>query len=143
MISFQVRSVRSTMISFQARSVRSAIISFQARPVRSTMISFQARSVRSTMISVVHLLHNHATSTDKMICLLEFNGICERAYNTWTFLITLLRLYTTIIAPPRDKTNKVSVRPAKAQISLSIRVFAVRSVGSYGPKLSSCGQRRL
>ena len=24
-----------------------------------------------------------------------------------------------------------------------IRVFAVRSMGSYGPKLSSCGQRRL
>ena len=45
------------------------------------------------------------------------------------------------------KTDKVTVRPAKTQISLGIRpvwsVFAVRSVGSLGPKLSSCGQRRL
>ena len=33
--------------------------------------------------------------------------------------------------PPHDKTSKVSVRPAKTQISLGIRpVFAVRSVGS-------------
>ena len=36
--------------------------------------------------------------------------------------------------PPRDKTNKVSVRAAKTQISLGIRpvwsVFAVRSMGS-------------
>ena len=51
--------------------------------------------------------------------------------------------------PPHDKTNKMTVRPAKTQISPGIhppsliRVFAVRSVGSYGPKLSSCGQRRL
>ena len=61
-----------------------------------------------------------------------------------------------------DKTNKMTVRPAKTQISLGIRplvlsrvgsiykhpprlirVFALRSVGSYGPKLSSCRQRRL
>ena len=36
--------------------------------------------------------------------------------------------------PPHDKTNKMSVRPAKTQISLDIRpvwsVFAVRSMGS-------------
>ena len=41
----------------------------------------------------------------------------------------------------------MTVRPAKTQISLGIRpvwsVFAVRSVGSLGPELSSCGQRRL
>ena len=42
-----------------------------------------------------------------------------------------LRLYE----PPQDKTNKVTVRPAKTQISLGIgpsliRVFAVHSVGS-------------
>ena len=46
--------------------------------------------------------------------------------------------------PRHDKTNKMSVRPAKTQISLGIRpvwsVFAVRSIGL---KLSSSGQRRL
>ena len=36
-----------------------------------------------------------------------------------------------IIEQPHDKTNKVSVRPAKTQISLGIsRVFAVRVLGS-------------
>ena len=38
----------------------------------------------------------------------------------------------SIYEPPRDKTNKVSVRQAMTQISLGIRY-----------KLSSCGQRRL
>ena len=34
-----------------------------------------------------------------------------------------------ILEPPRDKNNKVSVRPAKTQISLGVRpVFAVRSM---------------
>ena len=46
-----------------------------------------------------------------------------------------------------DKTNKMTLRPAKTQISLGIcqvwSVFAVHSMGSQGPKLSSCGQRRL
>ena len=48
---------------------------------------------------------------------------------------------------PHDKTNKMTVRPAKTQMSLGIRpiwsVFSVRSMGSYGPKPSSCEQRRL
>ena len=39
-----------------------------------------------------------------------------------------------IYEPQHDKTNKVSVRPAKTQISLGIRqvwsVFAVRFMGS-------------
>ena len=52
---------------------------------------------------------------------------------------------TTTSEPPHDKTSKVTVRPAK--ISLGIRpvwsVFAVRSVGSLGPELSSCGQQTL
>ena len=43
-------------------------------------------------------------------------------------------LHKTHAEPPRDKTNKVTVHPAKTQISLDIRpvwsVFAVRSVGS-------------
>ena len=55
--------------------------------------------------------------------------------------------YSLGFEPRHDKTNKVSVCPAKTQISLGIRpvwsVFAVRSMGSQGPKLSSCAQRRL
>ena len=47
----------------------------------------------------------------------------------------------------QDKTNKVTVRPAKTQISLGIHpvgsVFAVRSMGGQGPKISSCRQQRL
>ena len=49
--------------------------------------------------------------------------------------------------PWHDKTNKMSVRPVKTQISLDIRPvwseFAVHSVGSSGPKVSSCRQQRL
>ena len=46
-----------------------------------------------------------------------------------------------IIKPPRDKTNKMTVRPAKTQISLGIR--PVWSGCALGFKLASCGQRRL
>ena len=50
--------------------------------------------------------------------------------------------------PRHDKTNKMSVRPAKIQSQPGhppslISVFAVRSMGSLGPKGSSCVQRRL
>ena len=45
--------------------------------------------------------------------------------------------------PRHDKTNKISVHPAKTRISLGIQVFAVHSMDSKGPKVSSCGQRRL
>ena len=49
--------------------------------------------------------------------------------------------------PPHDKTNKITVRPLKTQISLGIcpiwSVFAVPSMGSCGPNLSLCRQRRL
>ena len=45
------------------------------------------------------------------------------------------------------RPTKWHVRPAKTQISLGIcpvwSVFTVRLMGSYGPKLSSCRQRRL
>ena len=46
--------------------------------------------------------------------------------------------------PPHDKTNKMTVYPAKTQISLGIRpvwsVFAVRSMDSLGLNVSSCGE---
>ena len=46
--------------------------------------------------------------------------------------------------PRNDKTNKMTVRPAKTQISLGIRpVWSESSLCVQRPKLSSCGQRRL
>ena len=49
--------------------------------------------------------------------------------------------------PPRDKTNKVSVRPAKTQISLGIRpvwsVFAVRMKKAWTLSYPLSAQRRL
>ena len=45
------------------------------------------------------------------------------------------------------KQTKLPLHPVKPQISLGIRlvwsVFVVRFMGSYGPKVSSCGQWRL
>ena len=45
------------------------------------------------------------------------------------------------------KQTKWPVRPAKTQINQGIRpvwsVFAVRTLGSWGPNVSYCGQRRL
>ena len=53
-----------------------------------------------------------------------------------------------IIEPPHDKTvTEWHVHPAKTQINLGIgsvwSVFAVHSMGSLGPKLSSCRLIRL
>ena len=50
--------------------------------------------------------------------------------------------------PPHDKTNKMISAPSEASDQPGhppslIRVFDVRSVGSWGPNISSCGQRRL
>ena len=50
--------------------------------------------------------------------------------------------------PPRDKTNKLTCAPSEdsdqpGRIPRLIWVFAARSLGSSGPKLSSCGQRSL
>ena len=50
--------------------------------------------------------------------------------------------------PSHDKTNNVACAPSEdsdqpRHLHSLIRVFAVRSMGSEGPKLSSCGQRRL
>ena len=68
-------------------------------------------------------------------------------YSSWRTKIELFKSEQTLHEPPRDKINKITVRPAKTQISLGVRpvwsVFAVCSLGSYRPMLSSCGQRRL
>ena len=50
--------------------------------------------------------------------------------------------------PPHDETNKIACVPSEDSDQPGhppslITVFAVRSVGSLGPKLTSCGQRRL
>ena len=46
--------------------------------------------------------------------------------------------------PRRDKTIKMSVRPAKTQISLGIRTASDQSLRcALRPKVSSCGQRKL
>ena len=50
--------------------------------------------------------------------------------------------------PPHDKSNEVACAPSKDSdqpglLPSLIRVLAVHSMGSLGPKLSSCGQRRL
>ena len=74
------------------------------------------------------------------------NGITDA--NRQPPVLPVRRLFNeSSFEPPHDKTNKMSLRPAKTQISLGIRpvwsVFAVCSMGSSAPKLSSCGQRRL
>ena len=50
--------------------------------------------------------------------------------------------------PQHDKTNKMTCAPIEDSDQPGhppslIRVFAVRSMGSLRPKVSSCGQRRL
>ena len=56
-------------------------------------------------------------------------------------------VYHRVSEPPHDKTSKMTVCPAKTQISLGIcrliRGFAVRSIDSWRSKVSSCGQQRL
>ena len=58
------------------------------------------------------------------------------------------RAATSLKELPHDKTNKVTCAPSEdsdqpGHLPSLIRVCAVRSVGSRGPKVSSCGQRRL
>ena len=53
-----------------------------------------------------------------------------------------------IYEPENDKTNKMTYAPREDSDQPGhppslIRVFAVRQVGSSGPKVFSCGQRRL
>ena len=66
----------------------------------------------------------------------------------YTFSSVVWRFVIEIHAPPRDKTNKMARAPSvdsdqPGHLPSLIRIFAVRSMGSWGPRLSSCGQRRL
>ena len=50
--------------------------------------------------------------------------------------------------PQHDKTTKMTCEPSEISDQpghppILIRIFTMRSNGSYGPNLSSCGQRRL
>ena len=60
---------------------------------------------------------------------------------------TLRYISNPTFEPPHDKTNKMTVRPAKTQITFGIRPVWSKSslcaLHSQGPKASSCGQRRL
>ena len=54
------------------------------------------------------------------------------------------QLLASISDPPRhDKTSKMAVRPAKTQISLGIRVFAVRMKKAWVLSYPWSAQRRL
>ena len=64
-----------------------------------------------------------------------------------TMVKTIIILIATC-EPPHDKTNKMTCAPKEDSDQPGhppslIRVFAVRSMGSWGPNVSSCGQRRL
>ena len=59
----------------------------------------------------------------------------------------LIRIETTF-QPPLDQTNKMTYAPSEDSDQHGhppslIRVFAVRPMGSWGPNVSSCGQRRM
>ena len=55
---------------------------------------------------------------------------------------------TSKCEPPHDKINKMTYAPSEdsdqpGHLPSLTRVFAVRFMGSWGPNVSSCGQRRL
>ena len=64
------------------------------------------------------------------------HNVQHENFNVHETSIHHLKTSYTTNEPRHAKTNKMSVRPAKTQISL-------RSVGSEGPKVSSCRQRKL
>ena len=53
----------------------------------------------------------------KQVITTKFSGV--RIFKIFTVMIETQILHSKI-GPPRDKTNKMSVRPAKTQISLGI-----------------------
>ena len=62
--------------------------------------------------------------------------------------MTVLNFMLSFYEAPYDKANKLACAPSEdseypGHSPTLIRVFAVHSTDNYGPKLSSCGQRRL
>ena len=92
-------------------------------------------------------------STVKPSCsnfsVIKANVLGVRIFRSFTVTSLKIHLLCSLsIEPPSDKTNILTCAPSKdsdqpGHLSSLIRVFAVRSMGSWGPKLSSCGQRRL
>ena len=95
--------------------------------------------------STIPLLAIAEISKPKLVSVAEQAGLSLNWLQTPKagFVVTWL-----IYEPPHDKTNKMTCAPSEDsdqpghQPSL-IRVFAVRSKRSQGPKLSSRGQRKL
>ena len=57
-------------------------------------------------------------------------------FKCWNEILLYIRNeHKTVHEPRHHKTNNVRVRRAKTHLPRLIRVFAVRSMGSYGPKL--------
>ena len=58
----------------------------------------------------------------------------QKIYDNIFVVQYFVMTFGTLYEPPHDKTNKVTVRPAKTQISLGIRpvwsVFALRLMGN-------------
>ena len=74
--------------------------------------------------------------------------IIEECFFFLVYSCSILPNWVKANEPPHDKTNKVTCAPSEYSDQPGhppslIRVFAVHSVGSEGPKLSSCGQQRL
>ena len=93
--------------------------------------------------SIIFLLAIAEISRPKLVSVAEHVGLSITWSQTQkTGFLTMSLIYE----PSHDKTNKITCAPNKAQPGHPrslIRVFPVRSKGSQGPKLSSCGQRRL
>ena len=53
-------------------------------------------------------------------CQIPIKNIFGHKIFIWEAIFKMFAAYITTNEPPRDKTNKVTVRPAKTQISLGI-----------------------
>ena len=95
--------------------------------------------------STISLLAIAEISKPKLVSVAEQAGLSLNWSQTPKagFVVTWL-----IYEPPHDKTNKMTCAPSEDSDQPGhkpslIRVFAVHSKRSQGPKLSSCGQLKL
>ena len=87
------------------------------------------------MSQIWHISRNRAC--------IQFSDVAIKMY-PWTISLNLVILNEL----PHDKTNEMACAPSEdldqpGHLPSLTRVFAVRLMGSSGPKLSSSGQRRL
>ena len=129
------------IMSFRDKILQLVVVPFMRRHIlMMTLYQDKTSKCKDTEMSTRHEINvtNSPAASADMIAI----------ENMWYELERPARCRVPLtVEPQHDKTNKVSVRPAKTQISLGIRpvwsVFAVRSMGSWGPKVSLCGQRGL